>query len=190
MILKTPEVHGALISVLGENYITHSHRYCHTRQPEAGSLSQEELAEKVASGCHQDSYSPASQGRSHRSGYARVMYYSQDTPIQMGPTHVLAGTHFHDALTAEDRQGIQPVEGAAGLVFLSDFDIGHGAGVNMGDRRRIYRAPYNLEPAWRDLWDWHCGVKHTEPATIGEAQEIADLISHRWDTALNRKRPY
>ena len=205
-ILKSPEVRGALISVLGENYVAHSHRFWHMRAPETGTYSQEELAEKVASGCHQDSYGPASQARSHRTRYARIMYYSQDTPIELGPTHVLAGTHCHDALSEEDCKRIQPVEGAAGLVFVSHFDIGHAAGVNLGDRFRhmikfIFMrseeptgpswdcedtrwqppedlaAPCNLEPAWQNLWNWHCGRASAAPAGDGESQEITNCIN-------------
>jgi HEAT repeat protein len=205
-ILKTPEVRGALISVLGENYITHSHRFWHMRSPDADTYSsQEKLTEKVANGCHQDAYGPASQARSHRTRYARIMYYSQDTPIEMGPTHVLAGTHCHDALSEEDCQRVLPVEGAAGLVFLSHFDIGHSAGVNLCDRFRhmikfIFMraeepkqpswdcqdtawqppqdlaAPYNLEPAWQNLWNWHCGKRSVAPATAAEAPEIESFI--------------
>ena len=204
LILKSPEVHGALISVLGENYIAHSHRFWHMRPP-SGDAAPEEVAEKVASGCHQDSYSPSSQPRSHRTRYARVMYYSQDTPLEMGPTHVLAGTHFHDALTEEDRRRVLPVQGEAGLVFLSHFDIGHAAGVNLQDRNRhmikfifmrsdkpqqpswdcrdtTWRAPgdvvapYNLEPAWRNLWDWHCGKKPDVAVNAEEPQDISELI--------------
>ena len=205
LILKSPEVRGALISVLGENYITHPHRFWHMRPAAADTPSKQEMAETVSGGCHQDSYSPSTQPRSHRTRYARIMYYSQDTPVEMGPTHVLPGTHFHDHLTDEDRGRVHPVDGKAGLVFLSHFDIGHGAGVNLQDRSRhmikfIFMraeeprrpswdcenaawqapenlaAPYELEPAWRDMWGWHCGKKTASVPSPSEPQRIPALI--------------
>lgn len=201
-ILDSPEVRGALISVLGENYITHPHRFWHTRPPAAESTP--EVEETVSRGCHQDAYSPSTQPRSHRTRYARIMYYSQDTPIELGPTHVIAGTQYHDALTEEDRNRTLSVDGGAGLVFLSHFDIGHAAGVNLLDRTRhmikfIFiradepqqptwnckdvawqppenlTAPYNLDPAWRNMWSWHCGT---------EAALRANPQAHRPDASL------
>ena len=197
LVLKSPEVHGALISVLGENYVTHPHRFWHLRNPEGSPLSKEKVVERVSGGCHQDQYSPTSQPRSHLTRYARIMYYSQDTPIELGPTHVIPGSQYHDALTDEDRGRTLPVRGTAGHVFLSHFDIGHAAGVNLQERSRhmikfIYMraeeptgptwnnehsewqpprnltAPYDLEPAWRNLWNWHRAKKRASSAVRSE----------------------
>ena len=205
LILRSPEVQGALISVLGENYISHPHRFWHMRPPAEDTASKEEVEKIVSRGCHQDAYSPSTQPRSHRTRYARIMYYSQDTPIEMGPTHVLAGTHYHDFLSDEDRGRTLPVHGKAGLVFLSHFDIGHAAGANLHDRSRhmikfIFMraeepqqpiwdcessawqppknlsAPYDLEPAWRDVWNWHCGKNATSRPDISKGQKIPALI--------------
>lgn len=205
LILNSPKVHGALISVLGENYIMHPHRYWHMRPPVEDAPSGEEVLKSVSGGCHQDSYGPSSHPRSHRTRYARIMYYSQDTPIEMGPTHVLAGTQFHDFLTDEDRDRVLPVDGKAGLVFLSHFDIGHAAGINLQDRSRhmikfIFMrdqeprqaswdcqstewqppekitAPYDLEPAWRSMWNWHCGHKTVSLPGISKPLDVPALI--------------
>lgn len=205
LILNSPEVRGALISVLGEDYISHPHRYWHLRAPTENAPNGEEVVKSVSAGCHQDSYSPSSQPRSHRTRYARIMYYSQDTPIEMGPTHVLAGTHYHDRLTDEDRARVLPVDGKAGLVFLSHFDIGHAAGVNLQDRLRhmikfiFMRAqeprrpswdceneewqppeqitgPYDLEPAWRSMWNWHCGKKTVSRPGLSKPSDVPALI--------------
>jgi HEAT repeat protein len=187
-ILRRPEVHGGLISVLGENFLVHPHRYWHMLPPREGALSKEEVSERVFNNCHQDQYSPSSQPRSHRTRYARLMYYPHETPVEIGPTHVLPGTQYHDIFTNEDRDRTSPVHGDAGLVFLSHFDIGHSAGVNLQNRRRhmvkfIFMraeepehpswdsedgewsppeelsAPYDLNPAWQSMWNWHCGRK-------------------------------
>lgn len=200
LILRSPEVHGALVSVLGTNYLTHPHRCWHFLPSANESLAKEAVAERLAGGCHLDQYTPSSQPRSHRTRYARVMYYPQDTPIELGPTHVVPGSHYHEGLTDEDRRRLLPVQGKAGLVFLSHFDIGHTAGVNLQARSRhmikfIFMraeeprrpswnckhsewrrpenltAPYALEPAWRDLWNWHCGNRCASPPKSSKSIE-------------------
>ena len=216
-ILRSPEVHGGLISVLGENYVVHPHRYWHMLPAMSDTLSKEEVAEKVFNNCHQDQYSPSSQPRSHRTRYARVMYYSHDTPVEIGPTHVLPGTQYHDIFTDEDRNRVRPVHGEAGLVFLSHFDIGHSAGVNLLNRRRhmmkfIFMraedpklpswnsedsewhppkdltAPYDLEPAWQSMWNWHCGKKTVSLPSLENQKDISlHLQTLRGDDSTEEK---
>jgi HEAT repeat protein len=205
LILKSPAVHGGLISVLGENYLVHPHRFWHMLPSRGTELSKEQVAERGSGRCHQDGYSPSTQPRSHRTRYARIMYYSQDTPIEMGPTHVLAGTHYHDSLTEEDESRAHSVQGNAGLVFLSHFDIGHAAGVNFLDRPRhmikfIFMrakepeqpswdsensewqppeelaAPYDLEPAWQATWNWYRGKKSVSLPALAKPKGFSILI--------------
>ena len=62
LILKSPEVHGALISVLGENYFVHPHRYWHLLPPREDSPSDEDVAKAVYGGCHQRGTGPPKLG--------------------------------------------------------------------------------------------------------------------------------
>ena len=178
-ILNSPEVRGALISVIGPGYIEHPHRYCHHLGPFSNNKTLEE-------NCHQDSYTPLGRPRQHYSRFARIMYYPQDTPVEIGPTHVIAGSQYHKRLTDEDRKKTIPVSGEAGTVFLTHFDIGHAAGINKSDKHRhmikfIYvraqeptepswdcqdrfwhnpehlETPYDLSLPWSHMWDWLCG---------------------------------
>ena len=200
-VLNSPEVQGGLVSVLGENYMAHPHRYWHMLPPVENLPAPEEVAEKVFRGCHQDGYSPSTQPRSHRTRYARLMYYPQDISLEMGPTHILPGTHYHSALGEEDRARAQPLQGHAGFVLLSHFDIGHAPGVNLLNCSRHMikfvfmraeephrpswnsaagewrppanlAAPYNLEPGWRAMWRWHCGKESVPVSGPTRPQEI------------------
>ncbi len=185
-IVNSPEVRGALISALGEDYIEHPHRYCHYLAP--APEPDPDPAVKLAANCHQDAYTPLGRPRQHYSRYARIMYYPQDTPIELGPTHVIPGTQFNKGLTDEDRLRAIPTAGKAGTVSLTHFDVGHAAGVNLVNKPRymvkfIYvralepkapswncqnlqwrkprniEAQYNLELAWSHSWDWMCGKR-------------------------------
>ncbi|MBT5831186.1 MAG: hypothetical protein HOH77_13445 [Candidatus Latescibacteria bacterium] len=178
-ILNSPEVRGALISVLGPGYIEHPHRFCHYIGPDAEQRTLER-------NCHQDSYTPLGRPRQHYSRFARIMYYPQDSPVEIGPTHAIAGTQYQKRLTDEDRGNAIPMAGDAGTVAITHFDIGHAAGINemnvprhmikfiyaraveptvpswdcqdtMWRNPKKFETPFDLSLAWSHMWDWMCG---------------------------------
>ena len=185
-ILNSPEVRGALISVVGEGYVEHPHRYCHSMPPAEKRAGKAEKRELLARRCHQDSYTPLAQQQRHYSRLARIVYYPQHTPLSIGPTHVIPGTQYNGILSDEDRARAFPVDGPAGTLALTHFDIGHAAGVNLLKRRRHmikfmfmrteepkapswncrsekWRPPRNIQTphdvgiTWSVMWDWMCG---------------------------------
>ena len=187
-VLNSPEVRGALLSVLGEDYIEHPHRHCHHLSPATAPADAKARTDAVAANCHQDAYTPLGRPRQHYSRYARIMYYPQDTPIELGSTHVIPGTQFNQGITDADRAQAIPVDGEAGTVSLTHFDVGHAAGLNTANQPRhmvkfIYvravepvtpswnclsrqwqppqdvQAPYDLNLTWSHVWDWMCGKR-------------------------------
>ncbi len=183
LILNSPEVRGALISVLGPGYIEHPHRFCHYIAPGA------EQKDTMEEGLHQDSYTPLGRPRQHYPRFARIMYYPQDSPVEIGPTHAIPGTQYHKHLTAEDRKNAIPLAGKTGMLSITHFDIGHGEGINRVNQPRhmikfiyaraeepskpswdcqdsmwrnpsLIEAPYNLDLVWSHIWDWLCGKKN------------------------------
>ena len=185
-VLEAPEVHGALLSLLGTGYFEHPHRFCHIEgQQSAEGL---DYPAKLAGNCHQDSYTPLGRPRHHHIRYLRLMYYPQDTPQELGPTHVIPGTHLNGGLNDSERARPLPVRGGAGTVSLTHFDLGHAAGVNFSAQRRFMvkfifmratapqangwsgpdqawanpgqiSGPDRLELAWSHLWDWLRGAE-------------------------------
>ncbi len=185
-VLNSPEVRGALISLLGEDYIEHPHRYCHDSKP--AEEKPEDMVAAVGKRTHQDSYTPMGQPRQHYPRFARIIYYPQDTPIELGPTHVTPGTALHKTVTEEDKLNASPMLGPAGSLWLTHFDVIHSAGINLTDYVRhmikfIYvqrtehtapswncaddrwhnpkdlQSPWDLEVAWSHTWDWMCGKR-------------------------------
>lgn len=189
LVLESPEVRGAITSLMGPDYLIHPHRYWHYKEPtDMNSDDPEKIWAQVMAGSHQDSYSPSRQPKSHHLRYARFMYYSHDVNETHGPTHVIPGSQFHAVLEDDDRPREIPVTGKAGTVFLSHFDLAHAGGVNLSNRVRnmikflfmrtmepqspswqsvstewhtppTMAAPYNLENVWRHHWSWLCGLK-------------------------------
>jgi len=185
-ILNSPEVRGALISVLGPGYIEHPHRFCHYIGPDVGKVDREGNPRTIERNCHQDSYTPLGRPRQHYSRFARIMYYPQNSPVEIGPTHAIAGTQYHKKLTDEDRQNTVPIAGDAGIVSITHFDIGHAAGINeLNEPRHMikfiyaraeeptepswdcqdimwrnpekFETPFDLNLTWSHIWDWMCG---------------------------------
>lgn len=186
-VLKSPEVHGALQSLLGSSYLEHPHRFCHVEEPSENPIFDREAT--LFSKCHQDSYTPLARPRHHRIRYARVMYYPQDTPESLGPTHVIPGTQLNIGLNDTERKRPLPISGMAGTVSITHFDVGHAGGINLSTQRRfmvkfIYQRasmpqksalsgtehqwhdPEQYEGdqmslAWSHLWDWLRGASNS-----------------------------
>ena len=204
-ILNSPEVHGALISVLGADYLEHPHRYCHPLKPSEQPVSEQQAYEGMLKNSHQDGYTPMGHPRQHYLRYARIMYYPQDSPVELGPTHVIPGTHFNRGLTDEDKARNMPVVGKAGTVSLTHFDIGHAAGVSrlpvhrhmikflylrgaepmapswdckstQWQRPQQITAPYDLELAWSHGWDWLCGKRDRYESLQQASGDVAEVI--------------
>ena len=200
-VLQSPEVHGALLTLLGAGYLEHPHRYCHVQTQQ--DLAASAHAAKLAANSHQDSYTPLGRPRQHHIRFLRVMYYPQDTPQELGPTHVIPGTHLNRGLSDADKAQQLPVSGPAGMVSLTHFDIGHAAGVNVTAQRRFmvkfifmrsaaphgngwsgpewtWRGPRQLctddrqELAWSHLWDWLRAAPHRYASFSSGAQAPAN----------------
>ena len=195
-VFDHPRVHGAMQGVLGENYVMHSHRYCHFNQQ--GSEGQN---------FHKDSYEGDEQIRRHRCRWAMAFYYPHDVTEDMGPTAVLPGSQYYETSESAHRQPELALCGEAGTVTIVHYDLWHRAMPNRSDKRRYMlkflftrldepqsptwqsdtgdwqalskaEAPEHPE-LWESLWNWSYGkqngtangVPHTEVGTLVEALE-------------------
>jgi len=175
-IVDSPEVKGALLSLLGHDYFMIPHRFWHKPEPrkeEMETLTQERFKEIVGGNSHQDNYSPPSPGRSHGLQYLRVMYYSHPMELINGPTHVTPGSQYNGDVEDEDRAREQPVLGAAGTVFISHFDLIHAGSPNQSDRVRnmlkllFAKATEPGSPTWKhECPEWKTPSDHQAPYLI------------------------
>jgi HEAT repeat protein len=190
-VLNCPEVRGALISVLGPDYIEHPHRFCHPLRPVMEPVSDDEAAAKLIKNSHQDGYTPLGHPRQHYIRYARVMYYPQDTTVELGPTHLIPGSQFNKGLTDEDKTRLIPWEAKAGSVMVSHFDIGHAAGVSSVPQFRhmikfIYlRASEPSEPTWDSQ-----STEWKRPKQVQVAHDLELAWSHGWDWLCGKLNRY
>jgi len=150
-VFEHPVVTGALTSVLGPGYMMHSHRHGHyNNSPKPG-------------GWHKDSYWGYHKMRNHRPWWAMIMYFPQDTPVELGPTGVMPGTQNYDTRTfaADDSDGEVTAAGQAGTFVLIHYDIWHRSTSNLLGKERFMlkfefmRTQAPAEPSWDNreaLW--------------------------------------
>jgi hypothetical protein len=191
-IIESPEVIGAMISLLGEDYIKIPHCFWHNRAAGNNKLfnvdnpNQKTFKENVGANSHQDSYCPTSMGKSHPLQYLRFMYYSHDMELKNGPTHVSPGTQYHSSVSDEDRQRETPVIGKAGTIFLSHFELIHAGSPNESDRVRnmikfLFTRSQNMKvPSWENkstVW--------VEPSSHSVPYQIENCWKQQWRWLCN-----
>jgi len=165
-VFDHPIITGALTSVLGPNYMLHAHRHGHyNAQPTAG-------------GWHKDSYWGYNKMRHHHPWWAMIMYFPQDTPIELGPTGILPGTQNYETRTfvSDEVEGEGYASGQAGTFALIHYDIWHRATANILGKPRymlkfeFMRTAAPTEPSWNcsDL-QWREPAQATLPIARHEA---------------------
>ena len=101
-MFDSPEVHGALSSILGQDYYIHLHRHAHTSRGIDEGAGQRMHKDSVGNSRHcvstlwavtavRDSDRDRceqvdSKRRHHRTRWCMLLYFPQDTPVELGPT--------------------------------------------------------------------------------------------------------
>ena len=165
-----PAVRGTLTSVLGQNYIMHRHRHCHTNPP--GSQ---------GSFWHQDDVN----ARHHHINRILAMYYPQDVTEEMGPTLIVPGTQYHNTPTTRMQSYVNlkaqvPLCVKAGTVVVAHYDIWHTNMANHSDKTRFMlkflfdRTEEPRQPSWHADPDLRVSMK---TRMIGSALPYDDASS-------------
>ena len=191
---------GGLISVLGEDYYMQPHRHPHFNRPKS-----------EGQRMHQDG------GRrwSHHTRRLLVFYYPQDTPLELGPTGIVPGSHYYntpDGATVSDEL---PVCGKAGTVAIVNYDLWHRGMPNRTDKNRYMmkflfaRMSEPESPSWNNekaewdqresigngahqkmfqhVWDWHYGKTNGDTSSDGRSMEsVPELIEGMGDDSESK----
>ena len=171
-VFDDPAVHGALTSVLGQNYVMNQHRACHYHPP--GGKAQD---------WHKD-YPLGGNVRYHRTRLAMAFYYPQDVTEDMGATAIQPATQYY-VMPSEDA-GLA-LCGEAGTVTIVHYELWHRATENISDEIRFMlkflfcrteepqqpswnaedpswepnrTAPVEHQAMWEHLWKWHHGEQN------------------------------
>jgi hypothetical protein len=193
-VFEHPVVDGALSSILGPEYYLHLHRHVHDNPP--GSKGQS---------LHKDSlynsrFAVDEARRHHRTRWAMLFYYPQDTPVELGPTGVMPRSQY---LNTQPPAGVAelPLCGETGTVTIVHYDLLHRGMPNVAESVRFmvkFLFTRMTEPAapswdhrdpaweptddpqeriWRHLWDWHRGARDGQAGTSnGSIAGLADRL--------------
>lgn len=173
-VYESPEVKGALASLLGPGYSMFPHRHCHKNKP--GTPSQQ---------IHQDNLMDLriAEGQERvpdRIDLVLAMYYPQDVERNMGPTAILPGTHtlkaMPDRMASQGNfkdQVVADVE--AGTVVILHYDIWHAGTANTSNKvRYMLKFLFQRENA-PDVPAWN--HNHENNATIRSRLETETAMS-------------
>jgi hypothetical protein len=175
---------GGLTSVLGEDYYMQPHRHSHFNQPKS-----------EGQRMHQDS----GKEWSHHTRRLLVFYYPQDTPIELGPTGIVPGSHYYNTPDGSTVSDELPVCGKAGTVAIVNYDLWHRGMPNRTDKNRYMmkflfaRMSEPESPSWNNektewsqsepigngahqkmfqhVWDWHYGKTNGDTPSNGRSME-------------------
>ena len=189
-VFDDPVVHGALTSILGQNYVMNQHRACHYHPP--GSQAQD---------WHKD-YPLGGNVRYHRTRLAMAFYYPQDVTEDMGPTAIQPATQYY--MTPSEDTGLS-LCGEAGIVTIVHYELWHRATENRSDKIRFMlkflfcrteepQQPSwdaenpNWEPnqttsvehqaMWEHFWQWYHGKRNggTSGTSASTSNDISKLV--------------
>ena len=208
-------VQGALISLLGKEFAFLPHRFPHNSEPlgddPAETIEAFDGRPTMADGSisaatwHQDGHASCGRTRWHRPRAANVFYFPHDTPLTMGPTRLLAGSHLyatlHDLCPEQAVMQVIP----AGSVIIGHFDLAHAGTPNFSDHCRYMvkfvalrtqnptrptwdhhepdwqqpadaLTPNDLPYAWSSLWNWMRGADLSDGIRAPDIEVLPDLI--------------
>ena len=147
-ILESPEIRGALTSILGNGYVMHPHRHCHPNFLGSTPSGKENGEERLMMPLHKDGHAGGKRPRHRTPRWAILFYYPQPCLAEQGPTCIIPGTQYirefmldgerqRHEVHAEGRNGTRllsgdflnrnlvPMSGELGTVWIMHFDMVH-----------------------------------------------------------------
>ena len=168
-VLRSPIIHGALVSLAGPNYYLHPHRALHRSTPVdevPNDVNAKSNAPKMGqgstagSGWHQDAQSPLARARHHLPKFLIGFYFPHDTPRAMGPTRLVPGSYLNSN-PEEVEDVFFPDFVEAGTFILVHFDMVHAGYPNQTEQDRhmlkfvFTRTEAPSKPSWNHQnTDW------------------------------------
>ena len=122
IVLESPEVQGALTSILGNGYVMHPHRHCHPNFAGSTPTPKENGEERLMMPLHKDGHAGGKRPRHRTPRWAILFYYPQPCLAEQGPTCIIPGTQYirEFMLDGERHRHEKHAEGGNGTRLLSE----------------------------------------------------------------------
>ena len=148
IVLESPEVRGALTSILGNGYVMHPHRHCHPNFAGSTPSGKENGEERLMMPLHKDGHAGGKRPRHRTPRWAILFYYPQPCLAEQGPTCIIPGTQYiREFMLDGERErherhseggngtrrlsenflnrNLVPMSGELGTVWIMHFDMVH-----------------------------------------------------------------
>ena len=205
VVLESPEVRGALTSILGNGYVMHPHRHCHPNFSGSTPSGKENGEERLMMPLHKDGHAGGKRPRHRTPRWAILFYYPQPCLAEQGPTCIIPGTQYirefmldaqrqrHEAhaeggngtrLLPENyvNRNLVPMSGELGTVWIMHFDMVHSFLQNYVPLNRygmkfvFMRTEQPTAPSWNSETDlW-------QPPEINHVPYDAEILwTYMWN---------
>ncbi|MDA0788515.1 MAG: HEAT repeat domain-containing protein [Proteobacteria bacterium] len=162
-IVRSPVIDSAIGALAGTDYLVHPHRAIHHSTPIEDRSVRYDKGENgpvmgkgsnAGSGWHQDAQSPLARARHHLPRFLIGFYFPRETPREMGPTRVQAGSYLYPHPSTA-RHVVLPERMPQGSFVLLHFDMVHAAFPNYTevDRNMVKFVFARTSPPTEPMWD-------------------------------------
>ena len=204
-ILESPEVRGALTSILGNGYVMHPHRHCHPNFAGSTPAGQANGEERLMMPLHKDGHAGGKRPRHRTPRWAILFYYPQPCLGEQGPTCIIPGTQYirefmldgererHEAhaeggngtrLLRENflNRSLVPTSGELGTVWIMHFDMVHSFLQNYVSLNRYGMKFVFMRTEQPTAPSWHSKSSVWQPPGINHVPYDAEILwTYMWN---------
>ena len=205
IVLESPEVRGALTSILGNGYVMHPHRHCHPNFAGSTPTGKENGEERLMMPLHKDGHAGGKRPRHRTPRWAILFYYPQPCLAEQGPTCIIPGTQYirefmlegereRHEMHAEGGNGTRllsesflnrnlvPMSGELGTVWIMHFDMVHSFLQNYVSLNRYGMKFVFMRTEQPTAPSWNSKTSIWQPPEINHVPYDAEILwTYMWN---------
>ena len=214
IVLESPEVRGALTSILGNGYVMHPHRHCHPNFAGTTPSSKENGEERLMMPLHKDGHAGGKRPRHRTPRWAILFYYPQPCLAEQGPTCIIPGTQYiREFMLNDERQrhekhaeggngtrllsenflnrNLVPMSGGLGTVWIMHFDMVHSFLQNYVPLNRYGMKFVFMRTEQPTAPSWNSETSIWQPPEINHVPYDAEILwTYMWNWMYGKTDRY
>ena len=214
IVLESPEVRGALTSILGNGYVMHPHRHCHPNFAGSTPTGKANGEERLMMPLHKDGHAGGKRPRHRTPRWAILFYYPQPCLAEQGPTCIIPGTQYirefmldgereRHEMHAEGGNGTRllpgnfvnrhlvPMSGELGTVWIMHFDMVHSFLQNYISLNRYGMKFVFMRTEQSTAPSWNSESSTWQPPEINHVPYDAEILwTYMWNWMYGKTELY